>query len=691
MGKSKKIGKDIFSENAFSLIIHLEDSKSINQLSNELLAKAESDMCNNSVVTVHSKDQILSTSPIIEHHNTKNISDAIPMSIKEERSTELNSLFQSNVKEHISLSINTSVKQTTAKEHGISTTNKKTSATSSPELKTMKRERASTSPIFSQTYKKTLSDVVQKIKKENRNIESPNLVQVDIKENISLPNIKTLVQQDTVEGEKRSYSPTAKMSPSNSPQWKTVNSDADKFFTHFWDDKIVEDDQPPPTIIDSFSCAYWPREDENYMSPLLHGRMYCTSDKMYFTGWSDKKIILDWTDVKGITKETTAMGTVPNALKITFNDVDSESSYFFGSFVFREDALALLNKLVAVARFISLLTGDKEKGKAVTITRVPDDKVLMKMEKILDQKLINTSVERFYDLCWSEKNESDTSPFYESFLKRQGNMEVDVGLWQYAEDGFDYKWSGEKFKQKRIVNFSYNRTTHLYIGPPVAKVRQTHFCTQNNNKLIVVMSITFFEIPYADSFTVEIRWIARRDGVDDLHVEVGFFVDFTKYSILGKKIKSSTAVEVTSVHAALFQACKEVCEGADVICNIIDLPCDGTEMIAKKSFYTPASTSLDHTTTLRQILRISNITRLMNSLLNRLSDRNFFFANMILVIVWLYFSTYRRSLPREVYTTSFREEEQFEELSEKINNLQIEMKEMRIILDRILSDLLNNA
>lgn len=179
------------------------------------------------------------------------------------------------------------------------------------------------------------------------------------------------------------------------------------------------------------------------------------------------------------------MGTVPNALKITFNDVDSESSYFFGSFVFREDALALLNKLVAVARSISLLTGDKEKGKAVTITRVPEDKVLMKMEKILDQKLINTSVERlkgkavtitqvpadkvlmkmkkildqklmntsverFYDLCWSEKNESDTSPFYESFLKRQGNMEVDVGLWQYAEDGFDYKWSGEKFKQKRV-------------------------------------------------------------------------------------------------------------------------------------------------------------------------------------------------------------------------------------------------
>merc|ERR1712238_441474 len=168
------------------------------------------------------------------------------------------------------------------------------------------------------------------------------------------------------------------------------------------------------------------------------------------TGQGKMKTILDWTDVKGITKETTAMGTVPNALKITFNDVDSESSYFFGSFVFREDALALLNKLVAVARFISLLTGDKEKGKAVTITRVPADKVLMKMKKILDQKLMNTSVERFYDLCWSEKNESDTSPFYESFLKRQGNMEVDVGLWQYAEDGFDYKWSGEKFKQKRV-------------------------------------------------------------------------------------------------------------------------------------------------------------------------------------------------------------------------------------------------
>ena len=60
----------------------------------------------------------------------------------------------------------------------------------------------------------------------------------------------------------------------------------------------------PPTVIDSYSCAYWPKEEEGFMSPLLHGRMFVTSHKMYFIGWGDKKLILKWEDVVSITKDS---------------------------------------------------------------------------------------------------------------------------------------------------------------------------------------------------------------------------------------------------------------------------------------------------------------------------------------------------------------------------------------------------
>ena len=67
----------------------------------------------------------------------------------------------------------------------------------------------------------------------------------------------------------------------------------------------------PPTVIDSYSCAYWPEEKEGSMSPLLHGRMFVTSQKMYFIGWGDKKLILKWEDVVSITKDSIGVVSIP--------------------------------------------------------------------------------------------------------------------------------------------------------------------------------------------------------------------------------------------------------------------------------------------------------------------------------------------------------------------------------------------
>ena len=66
-------------------------------------------------------------------------------------------------------------------------------------------------------------------------------------------------------------------------------------------------------------------------------------------------------------------------------------------------------------------------------------------------------------------------------------------------------------------------------------------------------------IPYADCFAVEVRWVAHREGMNDVKVEIGVFVDFRKATIFASKIKQGTLTETTPIHASLFAVIKAEC------------------------------------------------------------------------------------------------------------------------------------
>jgi hypothetical protein len=62
----------------------------------------------------------------------------------------------------------------------------------------------------------------------------------------------------------------------------------------------------------------------------------------------------------------------------------------------------------------------------------------------------------------------------------------------------------------------------------VATVHETQFCRiDGDKKLIIAMSVELDGIPFGDSFTVEIRLVARRDGTA-LIVEVGLSLNFKR-------------------------------------------------------------------------------------------------------------------------------------------------------------------
>ena len=185
------------------------------------------------------------------------------------------------------------------------------------------------------------------------------------------------------------------------------------------------------------------------------------------------------------------------------------------------------------------------------------------MDPVLSKRLTGVSLKHFYDMCWSEGNgDTDSGPFYHKFLESKNSHDISVGDWEVAE-GLIHPWSGEKMDQKRIVKYKFTRTTHLYVGPPIAGVTQTQYCRmEGDDKFVLTMTVEMDGIPYADCFAVEVRWVARRAG-KDLVIDVGVFVDFKKSTVLKAKIQSGTITETKPIHFSLFDAAKEACGAGD--------------------------------------------------------------------------------------------------------------------------------
>jgi hypothetical protein len=148
-------------------------------------------------------------------------------------------------------------------------------------------------------------------------------------------------------------------------------------------------------------------------------------------------------------------------------------------------------------------------------------------------------------------------------LDKEGCFAISVGDWEFAEEGsegFLNEWCKERYQQKRIVFFKFNRTSHLYLGPPVADVKQTQYCrVEGKDRCALAISVTFDGIPYADTFGVEMRWSARRKGTNDVMVDIGLHVEFKKNTLLKKQIKSGTIAETTPIHGRLFDEARKVC------------------------------------------------------------------------------------------------------------------------------------
>ena len=180
------------------------------------------------------------------------------------------------------------------------------------------------------------------------------------------------------------------------------------FMDQFWSDKTR--DEVAPTIIGVFPCTYRSKEIGNFLAPVVHGRLYTTSELIYFLGLGGKKFVLSWSNINTITTEKGFMGSNDNSLTLTYRGENGESAFLLGRLEARDTVLQHMRKLLDESK--SSKETIKQVGDGDALPSVPLDPVLKEMEVVLSKTIKNVSIKKYYEKLWSEGNGTDEEAFY---------------------------------------------------------------------------------------------------------------------------------------------------------------------------------------------------------------------------------------------------------------------------------------
>ncbi|KAL7537292.1 hypothetical protein ACHAXR_009090 [Thalassiosira sp. AJA248-18] len=305
------------------------------------------------------------------------------------------------------------------------------------------------------------------------------------------------------------------------------------------------------------------------------------------------------------------------------------------------------------------VNGDVINETPTPLPDVPPDVHIGKMDSIFSKKLKNVTIDNYYIAGWSEE-----IPLYLPWLERKGSFDVSVSDWEQSSDGgFEHIWSGEKYQQKRTIRFKFRRTTHLYIGPPIAGVTQTQYLIKDgNDRCVVMMTVEMDGIPYSDTFAVEVRWVARRVKENDIAVDAGVFVRFTKSSI-------GTLKETSPIHLDLFEEIKSAIASGEEGEGIVDLEVedepDEVEVVVKEEKEAAAPIEI--------VSQFEGIFRQFVAVFLSLTQNQ----QLLLALVVLYFVT------KILFHETELRAETVDNLSQKVDDLTNEVREMKAMLESI--------
>ena len=202
------------------------------------------------------------------------------------------------------------------------------------------------------------------------------------------------------------------------------------------------------------------------------------------------------------------------------------------------------------------------------------DSVLSKMNVFLkDKRIRGISIVDYCRAIWLEGDDDGDDvrcshdvqqPFFVPWLESCGKFNICVGGWEEgspSSSSFINPWDKEAYDRMRTVTFTTKRSG---IGPSTADATQTHRLRLEGNDRCIVSITVNMNVPFGDSFQVQVRWVVSRlgrsgDDVDELSVSVGMLVVFNKSCFVENKIRTNTTNETIKGQISLFENQKRVC------------------------------------------------------------------------------------------------------------------------------------
>lgn len=314
---------------------------------------------------------------------------------------------------------------------------------------------------------------------------------------------------------------------------------------------------PSTHVIESFTCALGQKLP-------LHGRMYVTTSHLCFHSYfnattlfgRDTKLAIPFNEVSRVEKRTNAM-IFDNSLAI----LTANSEFFFTNFVYRDQAFAVIEPMVALS-----------KGKSPTLQEVTELKLevegqtrlLSKMLReckpphgigakpmsdryfhvaLLSQPLeLRTSIQRVFKLIFSDEG----SKFWLSYLGLCGDTDPILSAWDPAPPEYFLEQEGDRWISSscRTLTFSHPIRDRLPMMPKTCKVSENHIAFWlSKTRFIIEGHIKISGVTLCDTFLTHIRFdVQQRDASVTIAVDYG--MEFIKSTIFSNKIETKGITEI---------------------------------------------------------------------------------------------------------------------------------------------------
>lgn len=184
---------------------------------------------------------------------------------------------------------------------------------------------------------------------------------------------------------------------------------------------------------------------------------------------------------------------------------------------------------------------------------LPPDEHISQMDILFTKQLANLSPNNWFANFWSNLD------CYQEYYRTCGKQDIAISAWEEGEgeNAIANPYDNENYTHRRTVQFHFEKNIMgRNLSPQVSMVEHARV---DENRCVVANSTDCRGVPFGDAFQVQLRWVATRVGENDLLLQLGLYVLFSKSVLVAGQIRSATRSESIEAQEKMYEAMKEAC------------------------------------------------------------------------------------------------------------------------------------